>query len=60
MPPVIAAFENSPDLGRGQARDMRVRRAFEEVGQPYDVRLVSFAKMKQPAHRRGGLPPGYS
>lgn len=50
MPPTITAFESSPDRGRGQARDMRVRWALEEVGQPYDVRLVSFAAMKQPAH----------
>jgi len=50
MPPTIIAFENSPDRGTGQARDMRVRWALEEVGQPYDVRLVSFAAMKAPAH----------
>jgi glutathione S-transferase len=50
MPPTITAFENSPDRGRGQARDMRVRWALEEVGQPYNVRLVSFEAMKQPAH----------
>jgi len=50
MPPTITAFESSPDRGRGQARDMRLRWALEEVGQPYDVRLVSFAAMKQPAH----------
>ncbi|QOG16954.1 MULTISPECIES: glutathione S-transferase family protein [Bradyrhizobium] len=50
MPPTITAFENSPDRGRGQARDMRVRWALEEVGQPYDVRLVSFKQMKEPAH----------
>jgi glutathione S-transferase len=31
---------------------MRVRWAFEEVGQPYGVRLVSFEEMKQPAYRR--------
>lgn len=49
--PTITAFEKSPDRGRGLARDMRVRWAFEEVGQPYDVRLVSFEAMKQPAHR---------
>ncbi|MCA1531200.1 glutathione S-transferase family protein [Bradyrhizobium sp. NBAIM03] len=49
--PTITAFESSPDRGRGQARDMRVRWALEEVGQPYDVRLLSFATMKQPAHR---------
>jgi len=48
--PTITAFENSPDRGRGQARDMRVRWALEEVGLPYDVRLVSFAAMKQPVH----------
>jgi glutathione S-transferase len=46
----ITAFENSPDRGRGLARDMRVRWALEEVGQPYDVRLLSFAAMKEPAH----------
>jgi glutathione S-transferase len=51
MPPVITAFENSPDRGRGLARDMRVRWAFEEVGRPYEVRLVSFEDMKAPAHR---------
>jgi glutathione S-transferase len=42
--PVITAFESSP-------RDMRVRWALEETGQPYEVRLVSFAAMKAPAHR---------
>ena len=46
----ITAFERSPDGGKGLARDMRVRWALEEVGQPYDVRLVSFKEMKQPAH----------
>lgn len=51
MIPTITAFERSPDRGRGQARDMRVRWAFEEVGQPYHVRLVSFREMKEPAYR---------
>lgn len=51
MTPTITAFESSPDRGRGLARDMRVRWALEEVGQPYDVRLVSFTEMKEPAHR---------
>ncbi|MFT4185277.1 MAG: glutathione S-transferase family protein [Rhizobium sp.] len=46
----ITAFENSPDRGKGLARDMRVRWALEEVGQPYDVRLLSFKAMKEPAH----------
>ena len=51
MTPTITAFERSPDRGRGLARDMRVRWALEEVGQPYDVRLLSFSAMKEPAHR---------
>ncbi len=50
MKPVITTFERSPDRGKGLARDMRVRWALEEVGQPYDIRLVSFEEMKQPAH----------
>ena len=50
MTPTITAFERSPDRGRGLARDMRVRWALEEVGQDYDVRLLSFEAMKQPGH----------
>ena len=50
MTPTITAFERSPDRGKGLARDMRVRWALEEVGQPYEVRLVSFDVMKEPAH----------
>ena len=46
----ITAFERSPDGGKGLARDTRVRWALEEVGQPYEVRLVSFKAMKEPAH----------
>jgi len=51
MIPTITAFDRSPDRGKGLARDMRVRWALEEVGQPYEVRLVSFGAMKEPAHR---------
>jgi glutathione S-transferase len=51
MTPTITAFEASPDRGQGLARDMRVRWALEEAGQPYEVRLVSFGAMKEPAHR---------
>jgi glutathione S-transferase len=51
MPVTITAFERSPDRGQGLARDMRVRWALEEAGQPYDVRLLSFTQMKEPAHR---------
>jgi glutathione S-transferase len=46
----ITAFEQSPDGGKGLARDTRVRWALEEVGQPYAVRPVSFQAMKEPEH----------
>lgn len=46
----ITAFERSPDGGKGLARDTRVRWALEEVGRPYQVRLVSFRALKEPAH----------
>ena len=52
MRPTISVFKWSPDGGRGMARDMRVRWALEEVGEPYDVRLVSFKDMKGPEHLR--------
>jgi glutathione S-transferase len=50
MIPTITAFAASPDRGQGLARDMRVRWALEEVGQPYEVRLLSFAEMKEAEH----------
>lgn len=60
MTPIITAFEASPDRGEGHARDMRVRWAFEEVGLPYEVRLVTFRDMKQAPHLKlqpfGQLP----
>jgi glutathione S-transferase len=55
MTPTITAFERSPDGGKGLSRDMRVRWVLEEAGQPYEVRLVSFPAMKEPAHL--GLQP---
>jgi glutathione S-transferase len=51
----ITAFEKSPDGGKGLARDTRLRWALEELSQPYNVRLVSFKAMKEPAHL--GLHP---
>ncbi|MBX3016314.1 MAG: glutathione S-transferase family protein [Bdellovibrionaceae bacterium] len=51
MNPTITAFKNSPDRGQGLARDMGVRWALEEVGQPYDVRLVPFQEIKEASHR---------
>jgi glutathione S-transferase len=50
MTPIITAFERSPDGGKGLARDMPVRWALEEAGQAYEVRLRSFAALKEPAH----------
>jgi glutathione S-transferase len=59
---VITAFERSPDGGLGLARDTRVRWALEEVGQPYEVRLVSLQAKTEPQHLRlhpFGLIPTY-
>jgi glutathione S-transferase len=59
---VITAFERSPDGGMGLARDTRVRWALEEVGQPYEVRLVSMRARQEPEHLRRhpfGLIPTY-
>ncbi|HBP30866.1 MAG TPA: glutathione S-transferase [Advenella kashmirensis] len=50
MTSTITAFAHSPDGGRGLARDMRVRWALEEAGQPYSVRYLSFADLKEPAY----------
>ena len=58
----ITAFEHSPDGGKGLARDTRVRWALEEVGRPYEVRLVSLQAKEEPAHLRlhpFGLIPTY-
>lgn len=49
--PIVTAFQNPPDGGLGLHRDMRVRWALEEVGQPYQLRLLSFTEMRRPAHR---------
>jgi glutathione S-transferase len=62
MKPTITAFKDSPDEGQGLARDMRVRWALEEVGQPYEVRLVTFDEMEQPEYlalHPFGLIPTY-
>jgi glutathione S-transferase len=59
---VITAWDRSPDGGMGLARDMRVRWALEEVGQPYEVRLVSLRAKTEPPHLRlhpFGLIPTY-
>ena len=48
--PTITCFARSPDRGQGLARDMRVRWALDEVGQPYQVRQVPWEAMKAPAH----------
>lgn len=49
--PLITAYNWAPDEGRGLVRDMRVRWALEEVGQPYDVRYLNWGEQKEPAHR---------
>jgi glutathione S-transferase len=50
MPPTITGFCNSPDEGKGMARDFRVRWASEEVGLPYAMDFVPMAELKKPAY----------
>lgn len=52
MRSILTAFATSPDRGRALARDFRVRWALEEVGQPYDVRLLTFDDLSRSEHRR--------
>lgn len=51
MIPTIAVFANSPDRGRGLARDMAVRWALAECGQDYAIRPLTFAELKLPDHK---------
>jgi glutathione S-transferase len=50
MIPTITTFARVPEFARGFVRDMRPRWAFEEVGQPYEVHLITDSK--SPEHRR--------
>jgi glutathione S-transferase len=50
MTPTITTFAWVPEFARGYVRDMRPRWAFEEVGQPYEVDLITDSKC--PEHRR--------
>ena len=50
--PTITAFDWVPPFAQGQVRDLRVRWALEEVGQPYDVLYLSQGEQKEPPHRR--------
>jgi glutathione S-transferase len=52
MLPTITTFAWVPEFARGFVRDMRPRWAFEEVGQPYAVNLITDSK--SPEHRRLG------
>lgn len=51
MTATVTVFADSPDGGRGLARDMPVRWALEEAGRDYDVRAVSLAGIKMAAHK---------
>lgn len=49
--PTITAYDWVPDFAKGHVRDLRVRWALEEVGQPYGVRYLSQGSQKSPPHR---------
>nr|WP_294848600.1 glutathione S-transferase family protein [uncultured Sphingomonas sp.] len=44
MTPTITTFGWVPEFARGFVRDIRPRWALEEIGQPYDVELISDSK----------------
>ena len=48
--PTITTLASVPAFARGFVRDIRPRWAFEEVGQPYEVILITDTKCT--AHRR--------
>lgn len=50
-PVTITAFDWVPDFAKGQVRDLRVRWALEEVGQPYAVRYLAQGEQKEAPHR---------
>ncbi len=52
MIPTITTFGWVPEFARGLVRDLRPRWAFEEVGQPYKVDLISIEESKSQDHRR--------
>ena len=47
----ISAFEWVPDFAQGQVRDLRVRWALEEVGLPYQSRLLAMGDQNKPEYR---------
>ena len=49
--PTITAFDWVPPFAQGQVRDLRVRWALEEAGQPYDVRFLHQGEQKEAGHR---------
>jgi glutathione S-transferase len=50
--PTLTTFRSVPSFAVGHVRDLRVRWALEEAGQPYDLRLVGFEDTGSPAYRR--------
>ena len=48
MIPTITTFGWVPEFARGLVRDLRPRWAFEEVGQPYKVDLITSRSRRVP------------
>ena len=49
--PTITAYDWVPGFAQGQVRDLRVRWALEEAGEPYDVDYLAQGEQKLPHHR---------
>ena len=59
--PTITGFVWVPEFARGFVRDIRPRWAFEEVGQPYEAKLIRDSKTPQHRHFQPfGQIPTYS
>jgi len=48
----LTTFRSVPSFAIGHVRDLRVRWALEEAGQPYDLRLIDFAEAATQDYRR--------
>ena len=48
----LTTFRSVPSFAVGHVRDLRVRWALEEAGQPYDLRLIGFEEKESSAYRR--------
>lgn len=47
----VSAFHTVPDFAKGLVRDLRIRWALEEIGQPYETILIGAQDQNSPSYR---------